>query len=453
VDDALPSGSLFADRYHIDHLIGQGPRKQTYLAWDPKARRHVALAVMVPGADPVATQREVDMLGKVCPHPCIVTLHEADLDAEPPYLVFEYIPGGELRDYCRSLQSEGQHVSLGYFFRIARQLCWALAQIHGRGLIHRDVSATHIWLDERREARLGDFDRTMSLDEPPPDHGGPPATEGYPAPELSNNELDARADLFSLGGVLYELLTGTVPTLTSEQTQVAPSTLRSDIPPALDKLIVSMLAIDREDRPKSAQEVLDELRSIEKTADLDALIVNGENAQLEFKQTMQWDTRLHKRNPGVLRACVKSVCALLNGEGGILLIGVSNSGEPTGLKDDIQDFSDRRNTDGFESRFRDALVAGLDPESSHLVTLSFPLVREVQICRVDVERSPRPVFLVGKNLPQQFYIRGEGTPPEPVKCPSCGELIHPPEFYVRKGNASRPLDVRKAHEYIRDHWA
>ena len=57
------------------------------------------------------------MLGKVCPHPNIVTLHEADLDAETPYLVFEYIPGGELRDHCRNLQSEGQQAPLRDFFR------------------------------------------------------------------------------------------------------------------------------------------------------------------------------------------------------------------------------------------------------------------------------------------------------------------------------------------------
>ena len=213
-----------------------------------------------------------------------------------------------------------------------------------------------------------------------------------------------------------------------------------------------MLAADREDRPPSAQAVLDELRRIEKTADLESLISNGESARLEFKQTMQWDTELHRRNPELLRACVKAVCAFLNGEGGILLIGVANSGELTGLEDDIRDFKDRKTIDGFESRFRDALVVGLDPESSHLVTASFPVVRGVEICRVDVERSPHPVFLVGKNIPQQFYIREEGALPQPIRCPSCGELIHPPEFYVRKGNASRPLDVRRAHEYMRDHW-
>ena len=216
----------------------------------------------------------------------------------------------------------------------------------------------------------------MSFDEQPPDHGGPPAAEGYPAPELLSDAPDARADLYSLGGVLYEFLTGSGantgrPARAARASiQVAPRR-----PPGLDKLILSMLAADREDRPPSAQAVLDELRSIEKTADLESLISSGESARLEFKQTMQWDTELHRRNPELLRACVKTVCAFLNGEGGILLIGVANSGKPAGLEDDIRDFTDRKTIDGFESRFRDALVAGLDPESSHLVTVSFPVVR------------------------------------------------------------------------------
>ena len=167
--------------------------------------------------------------------------------------------------------------------------------------------------------------------------------EGYPAPELLRDAPDARADLYSLGGVLYELLTGREPALAGQHAQLAPpSKWRSDVPPGLDKLILSMLAPDREDRPPSAQAVLDELRSIEKTADLESLISNGESTRLEFKQTLRWDTALHKRNPELLRACVKTVCAFLNGEGGILLIGVANSGEPTGLEDDIRDFTDRK---------------------------------------------------------------------------------------------------------------
>ena len=213
-----------------------------------------------------------------------------------------------------------------------------------------------------------------------------------------------------------------------------------------------MLATDREDRPRTAQTVLDELRSIEKTADLDSLISNGEGTRLEFKQTMQWDTTLHKRNPELLRACVKTVCGFLNGAGGTLLIGVANSGEPTGLEDDIRDFSDRKTIDGFELRLREALVVGLDPESSHLVAMTFPIVRGSRYAAWMSSVLPILSSWSAKTFPQQFHVRQEGRPPQPVKCPSCGELIHPPEFYVRKGNASRPLDVRRAHEYIRDHW-
>jgi serine/threonine protein kinase len=456
VDPPLPAGSLFAGRYRIEDVITHGQRKWTYRASDMKARGHrqVALAVMEPDPASAASQREVEMMGKVGAHDCIVTLHDFDLDAPSPYLVFEYLPGGRLRDHCRDLQARGAQVPLTDFFRTARQLCRALAHVHGRGVIHRDVAATNILLDEREVAHLGDFDTAISAEEASKATVVPLTPEGSAAPELLNGATpDHRADLYALGAVLYELLTGREPALAGQHARVEPpSSKRSDVPPGLDKLIVSMLATDPEDRPPSAQAVLDELRRIERTADLDSLISNGEGARLEFKQTLQWDTSRHKRNPELLRACVKTVCAFLNGDGGTLLIGVADSGEPVGLEEDIRDFSNRKTTDGFESRFREGLIAGLDPESSHLAAISFPTVRGVQICRVDVERSPRPVFLVSKNIPLQFYVRQEGDPPQPVKCPSCGELIHPPEFYVRKGNASRPLDVQQAHEYIRDHW-
>ena len=377
VDAPLTAGSVFADRYRIESVITHGVRKWTYLASDMKAggHRQVALAVMEPGPASAASQREVEMMGKVGTHDCIVTLHDWDLDAPSPYLVYEYLPGGRLRDQCRDLQASGPQVPLTDFFRTARQLCRALAHVHGRGVIHRDVAATNILLDERGVAHLGDFDTAISAEEASTAASVPLTPEGVAAPELlSRATLDYRADLYALGAVLYELLTGVLPPDGGLPGGVVPpSQLRPDVPPRLDALILSMLAADREDRPRSAQAALDELRNIEKTADLDSLISNGESARLEFEQTMQWDIALHKRNPELLRGCVKAVCAFLNGEGGTLLIGVANSGEPTGLEDDIQDFSDRRTTDGFESRLRDALVAGIDPESSHLVEFHFPL--------------------------------------------------------------------------------
>jgi predicted HTH transcriptional regulator len=188
-----------------------------------------------------------------------------------------------------------------------------------------------------------------------------------------------------------------------------------------------MLAADREDRPASAEAVLDELRDIERAADLEPLIAGGENASLEFKQTMRWDTRLQERSTEVLRASMKTVCAFANSGGGTLLIGVADSGHPTGLHDDLQDFSDRKDVDAFERKFRDALSGNVSPDPNQPVTLSFPYVKGVQICRVDVSPFPRPVFLVARSGPAAFF--------------------------VRKGNASDPVtNVRQACEYVYDRW-
>jgi len=369
------------------------------------------------------------MIGKAGPHDCIVTLHDFDLDAPSPYLVFEYLPGGRLRDHCRDLQARGSQVPLADFFRTARQLCRALAQVHGRGVIHRDVAATNILLDERGVAHLGDFDTAISAEEASMAALAPLTAEGFAAPELvSRATPDHRADLYALGAVLYEFLAGAVPPAGGLPGQVVPpSQLRHDVPPRLDTLILSMLAADREDRPHNAQAVLDELRDIERTADLGLLIAGGESASLEFKQTMRWDTKLQKRSTDVLKASMKTVGAFLNSGGGTLLIGVADTGEPKGLADDLQDFSDNKTVDGFELKFRDALSKDLDPDPNQLVTLSFPYVNGIQICRVDVSPSPRPVFLAAKGGPA--------------------------EFFVRKGNASPPLtDIRLACEYVHDHW-
>jgi serine/threonine protein kinase len=430
VDASLPAGSVFADRYRIESVIAHGDRKWTYLASDLKAKGHrrVALAVMEPGDASAASQREVEMMGTVGAHDCIVTLHDFDLDASSPYLVFEYLPGGRLRDHCAEFGAQGSQVGLTAFFRTARQLCRALAHVHDRGVIHRDVAATNILLDERGVAHLGDFDMAITAEEASLANVVPLTPEGFAAPELlSHANPDHRADLYALGAVLYELLTLAAPLGDDIAAQAEPpSKLRKDVPPRLDALIFSMLAADREDRPKDAEAVLDELRDIEKTADLELLIAGGESASLEFKQTMRWDTELQQRSADVLKASVRTVCAFLNTCDGTLMIGVADTGELKGLEDDLQTFSGKKNVDEFELKFRDALSAGIKPDPSKLVTLSFPFVHGIQLCCVAVSQAARPMFLIDKGRA---------------------------ELCVRKGNSSHSLtDVMQAYEYIRDHW-
>jgi serine/threonine protein kinase len=394
-----------------------------------KGYRQVALAVMEPGSDSTPSQREVEIMGTVGAHDCVVTLHDFDLESPNPYLVFEYLPGGRLRDHCRDLHTRGSPVTLADFFRTARQLCRALAHVHGRDVIHRDVAATNILLDERGVTHLGDFDTAITTEEASVGDFDAFIPEGLAPPEmLDGAKPDQRGDLYALGAVLYELLVGVPPLAEEIPAQVVlPSILRQDVPPRLDTLILSMLATDPDDRPQSAQAVLDELRDIEKTADLDSLIAGGESASLEFKQTMRWDTRLQTRSAEVLKGNIKTVCAFLNGEGGTLLIGLTDTGEAKGLDDDLQDFSEKKTVDAFEMKFRDALSVSLDPDPNQLVTILFPYVNGIQICRVDVRRSPRAVFLVTKGRPA--------------------------EFFVRRGNASPPItDLREAYEYVHDHW-
>jgi serine/threonine protein kinase len=430
VDACLPAGYVFADRYRIERVIAHGERKWTYLASDLKAKGHrrVALAVMEPGPASAASQREVEMLGTVGAHDCIVTLHDFDLDSPSPYLVYEYLPGGRLRDRCVDLKAQGSQVGIADFFRTARQLCRALAHVHERGIIHRDVAATNVLLDERGVAHLGDFDMAISAEEASLADVLPLTPEGFAAPELlGGTNPDCRADIYALGAVLYELLTLAAPPTGDLTTQAElPSKLRSDVPPRLDALIFSMLAADPEDRPKNAEAVLEELRDIERTANLELLIAGGESASLEFKQTLRWDTKLHQRSLDVLKACTRTVCAFLNTCDGTLLIGVSDTAEPTGLEDDLHDFAGNKTVDEFELKFRNALSASIKPDPNKLVTLSFPYVQGIQICCVAVSQAARPMFLIDKGRA---------------------------ELCVRKGNASQSLtDVMQAYEYIRDHW-
>jgi serine/threonine protein kinase len=158
---------VFAGRYEIQRLLGEGDRKRTYLARDKKMDRLVAISFVRPEAvleDPEGTEREAKVLGRIGRNDNIVSLYDYDVDADGSveYMVFEYLSGGTLAEHLRK---PGKR-SLDEILRLGRQLCRGLAHLHKRGLIHRDVSPENVWFDERHEAHLGDFDSAMSLFHP-----------------------------------------------------------------------------------------------------------------------------------------------------------------------------------------------------------------------------------------------------------------------------------------------
>src|SRR5258708_32112904 len=155
----LGSGEVYAQRYVIERVLGEGNRKRTYLASDAKMDRVVALSLVKPDAvisDPEGTEREAKVLGRIGSHPNIVSLYDYEIstDGTAQFMVFEYLSGGTLAEYLQ----ETRQLPLDALLRLGRQLCRGLAHLHDRGLIHRDVSPENIWLDQRHVAHLGDFD-------------------------------------------------------------------------------------------------------------------------------------------------------------------------------------------------------------------------------------------------------------------------------------------------------
>jgi serine/threonine protein kinase len=258
---SLGPGGEFADRYRIEELLGEGDRKRTYLAWDTKLKRRVALALIKPEAalaDPSGTRREAETFGQTEGHDNIVTLYEEGIADGVEYLVFEYLAGGTLRDYLRSRQESP--LSIDEVMRFGRQLARALSHVHQRGLIHRDVAPANVWLDERNVAHLGDFDSAVRRDAQDGVEALPLTTEAYASPEeAAGEQLDDRSDLYSLGAVLYEAATGQRPDA-GLRGFVAPRVLRPDIPAALNALICKLLSLSPDNRPASADEVLEALK-------------------------------------------------------------------------------------------------------------------------------------------------------------------------------------------------
>jgi len=157
---------------------------------------------------------------------------------------------------------------------------------------------------------------------------------------------------------------------------------------------------------------------------LDDYLAQGENATSEYKSTLRWDIHQNKVNPILQKVIAKTIAGFLNTEGGILLIGVLNDGSIYGIEDDIKTLK-RKDKDGFEQTLTQVITDYLGIEFCKYVHTRFEEKKGKTICIVQIENSPKPVFLTDKT---------------------------DKEFYIRAGNTTRPLDVEATYGYIGMHW-
>jgi hypothetical protein len=207
-------GRVVADRYEIQELLGAGGMSSVYRAHDKLLERPVALKVLHEhfSRDPEYVERfrrEARAIAKVS-HPNIVTVIDRGEFEESQFIVFEHVPGETLKDV---VEREGP-LPVEAAIAIAHQVARALAYAHERGIVHRDVKPHNVLVDADGGAKVTDFGlaRSLDLEHDITETGTLLGTCDYISPEQASGQaVDERSDQYSLGVLLYELLTGDVP--------------------------------------------------------------------------------------------------------------------------------------------------------------------------------------------------------------------------------------------------
>ena len=266
-------GEVVADRYELEELVGTGGMSSVFKARDRLLERQVALKILHEHyvADPEYVERfrrEARAVAQLA-HPNIVTVIDRGEQGGRQFIVFEYIDGENLKQVVRR---EGP-LPVREAVELALQVARALGYAHERGIVHRDVKPQNVILNEDGRAKVTDFGIARSLDvDGVTQTGTVLGTSDYIAPEQAQGQsVDAQTDVYSLGVVLYELLTGELPFRGEGFVAVAmqhvseppPSVLdrRGDVPPRLDLAIRRAMAKRPEDRYASMDDFVGDLEA------------------------------------------------------------------------------------------------------------------------------------------------------------------------------------------------
>ncbi|HRQ24479.1 MAG TPA: protein kinase, partial [Anaerolineales bacterium] len=266
------NGKILGERYRLLEKIGEGGMAVVYKAQDTGLGRFVAVKVIRRGAFPPKQiehilkrfEREARAQAKLS-HPNILTIFDYGEFENQPYLVMEYVPHGSLKDLLK-----GRPISWNRAAPIIASVARALAAAHAQGIIHRDVKPSNILMANGRDPMLADFGiaKLVESDADTSDLTGTGmgiGTPEYMAPEqASGKSIDHRADIYALGIVLYQMVTGRLPfkgdtplaimLLKNTQKVPNPRQYSPDLPRAAENILIKALARNPEERFKDMQE-------------------------------------------------------------------------------------------------------------------------------------------------------------------------------------------------------
>ena len=219
-------------RYRLDAQIGAGGMSTVYRAFDTTLERRVAIKLMhreiASDSDQLERFRREARAVAQLSHPHIVGVIDAGEDEGRPYIVFEFVEGETLKDRIRRMGRLPVDEAIAYAIEIAR----ALGAAHARGIVHRDVKPQNVLIDQQGSAKVTDFGIARVVDDTGlTAEGRVLGTTDYVSPEQAlGQDVNGQSDIYSLGVVLYEMLTGDVPFHGENQVSVAMKHVREDLP-------------------------------------------------------------------------------------------------------------------------------------------------------------------------------------------------------------------------------
>src|ERR1700730_6659456 len=264
-------GAMLAERYEILELLGQGGMGAVYKARDTELERLVALKLIRPelASNPEILRRfkQELILAREVTHRNVIRIFDLGQAKGFKFITMEFVEGRDLRVVIR----EKEKLSPDETVRIIAQVCRALESAHAAGVVHRDLKPQNIMLDAKDRVYVMDFGIAHSLETPGMTQTGAlMGTPEYMSPEQAKGmKVDPRSDLFALGIIFYEMLTGISPfkadtalaTLlkrTQERPQ-PPAEVDATIPKAISDVVMKCLEIDRDHRYGTAREILEDL--------------------------------------------------------------------------------------------------------------------------------------------------------------------------------------------------
>jgi serine/threonine protein kinase len=271
----LARGTIFADRYEVLEELGKGGMGEVYKVRDKKLDEDIALKVLKPeiAADKGRIERfknELKFARKIA-HRNVCKMYDLNEEEETPYITMEYVKGEDLKSFIRKKERLKEKEVIA----IAKEVCEGLVEAHRLGVVHRDLKPQNIMIDDKSNAKVMDFGIARSIEAPGVTQSGVIiGTPDYMSPEQAEGEeADQRSDIYALGVILYEMITGSVPFKGDTAFSVAlkhksklphdPKKLNPDVSDDFSRLILICMEKERERRYQTAEGLLNDLRNLE----------------------------------------------------------------------------------------------------------------------------------------------------------------------------------------------